>query len=85
METRPFPGIRPHPGDQATHLGDRATHPWECAFQCPSLAELASGARSFAGDTEGCCEGQAWHRRAATGDLVALGRAGAPPGTLKPR
>ena len=26
----------------------------------PPLAESDGGARSFAGDTEGCCEGGAW-------------------------
>lgn len=46
------------------------------------LAELGSGALSFAGNTEGYCGGRAWHGRAAAGDWVAHGRADLPQGIL---
>ena len=67
------------------HPGDRATRPREGTFRPPLLAELDGGARPVAEDTEGCCVGQVWHRRAAAGGWVALGRGGAPRGILKRR
>ena len=39
-------------------------HLREANFQKSLLAELGCGARSFAGDTEGCCVGRAWCGRA---------------------
>ena len=41
--------------------------------QCLPLAELGVEARSFAGDTEGCCVGRAWHCREAADGQLALG------------
>ena len=66
METPPFPGIHRHPGDQATC-------PQEGTLGSPPLAELGGGARSFGGDTMGCCVGRAWRGRAAAEGRVALG------------
>ena len=67
METPPFPGIRTHSDDRASrHLPP------------PRLTELDGGAPSFVGDTDGCCVREAWHRRAAAGGRVELGRAGDP-------
>ena len=47
------------------------------------LTEPGVGARSFAGDPEGCCVGRAWHGRAAAGGRVAHGRAIPTRGILK--
>ena len=47
------------------------------------LAEFGAGARSFAGDPEGCCVGRAWRGRAAAAGHVALGRAVPKLGILK--
>ena len=78
METPPFLGSYPHPGD-------RATRPREGTFRRPPLAELDGGSRLLAGNTEGCRVGRAWHRRAFAESLVVLRRASAPRGTLKPK
>ena len=61
------------------HIADR-----DGSFRPSPLAEFGVGARSFAGDTEGCCVGQAWHGRAAAGGRVALGRAVPKRGILTP-
>ena len=45
----------------------------ETNFRRPPLAELDSGARSFAGDTESGHVGRAWDGHAAAGGQVALG------------
>ena len=37
------------------------------------LDEFGIGARSFAGDPEGCCAGRAWRESAVAGGLVAHG------------
>ena len=47
------------------------------------LAESGVGARSFAGDPEGCCVERAWHVLAAAGGPVVLVRAVEKPGILK--
>ena len=63
--------------------GDQTTRPREGTVRRLPLAELDGGARSFAGDTEGCCVGRACRGCAAARGPVALGRAGAPLGILK--
>ena len=63
--------------------GDQTTRPREGTVRRLPLAELDGGARSFAGDTEGCCVGRACRGCAAARGLVALGRAGAARGILK--
>ena len=45
---------------------------------------MGVGARSFAGDTEGCCVGEAWDGRAAAGGRVALGSSQFLNAMLKP-
>ena len=40
-----------------------------------SLAEFGCGARSFAGDRDGCCVGGTWSGRTGLGDRVAFGKA----------
>ena len=50
----------------------------------PSLPNTIIYQPYLDGDTKGCCVGEAWHRLAAAGGPVALGRAGALPGILKP-
>ena len=50
----------------------------------PPLAEFGGGPRSVATDTVGCCVGRTWQGRAAAGGRLALGRACAPRGILKP-
>ena len=47
------------------------------------LTEFGVGARSFAGDPEGCCVGRAWRGRAAADGRVELGRAVPKRGILK--
>ena len=76
-ETPPSVCIRPVPGV-------RATRRREGISPRPPLAELGGGARSVTGNTEGYRVGEAWRGRAAAGGPVALGRAGAPRGILKP-
>ena len=41
-------------------------------FQKSSLAKAGGGARSFAGDRDGCCVSGAWHARAVFGSPMAL-------------
>ena len=53
-------------------------------FQTSSLAEAGGGARSFAGDREGCCVGGAWHARMVFGSPVALGSGRCSTSILKP-
>ena len=62
MKTQSSPEIGPHPAD-------RARRPREGTFPRPSLAESDDSTRSFAGDTEGCCERGAWRGRIAAGTL----------------
>ena len=59
-------------------------HTPETSFRRPPLAELGVGARSFAGDTEGCCGGRLGRSRAATGGRVALGNSRSPKSVLHP-
>ena len=77
MEAPPFGGV-------PSFSLDRASRPRECTLPRPSLAEFDGGAPSFAGATEGCRVGRAWRDREAAGGPVAVGRAGASRGILKP-
>ena len=63
--------------------GDRATCPRDGTFLRPPLAVLDGITRSFAGDTEGCCVGEALRGGAAAGGRVVLGRAGVPHTTTE--
>ena len=67
------------------HTGGKQAGPREGSFPSPPLAKFGVGARSFAHDTLRCRVGQAWRGHAAVGGRVALGRAGASRGILKPR
>ena len=67
-----------------SHPGERATRPWKGNFRRSPLAEFGGGARSFTGNNEACYVGRAWHRHAAAGGGVAVGRAGVPQGMLTP-
>ena len=67
------------------HPGGHATRPLEGAFRRSPFAELGDDTCSFAGNTEGCRVGEAWLGRAAARGWVALGRAGASQGILKPK
>ena len=45
----------------------------DSSFRRSPLAELGTGARSFAAVTEGCCVERVWRGRAAAGGPVAIG------------
>ena len=55
------------------HPGERAIRPREDASPRPTLAKSVIGARPFAGVTEGCRVGRAWHHSVAVGGRVELG------------
>ena len=67
------------------HPGDQATRPQEGTSRRSPLAEFGGDTCSFAGNTEGCRVERVWLGRAAARDRVALGRAGASQGILKPK
>lgn len=72
------------PTDPLPSRGERAGGPQKSAFSPLGLAEFGPGGRSVAGGAEGCCVGRTWHGRVAERGRVLRGKAGCPPGILKP-